>query len=396
MLFLQKGAWLPAIAIVLFITACQATIPARHRSMDKHFPPNAGSVSTTEYISPKVLDLKLLQSLDDIIPRLRGKQVVFIGENHDRWDHHQNQLEIIRRLHRGNTALAIGMEFFQQPFQAHLDDYVAGEIGDRELLRRTEYYERWSYDYRFYQPILEFARNNRIPVVALNVPQEIARKVGDKGLAALSEEERARIPKDIDRSDKKYLERLRAIFAMHAKGDVSDFNRFVDVQLLWDEGMAERVVGYLNDHPERTMIVLAGSGHLVYGAGIPNRVNRRLPVDAATVINSGPRAIKSGMADFLLLPEERRLPPAGKLGIFMETGTDGVKVNEFATASAGQAAGMQKGDYFITLNGEKIARFGDVKSALWDRKPGDTVTVRVRRGHWLLGDKELVFKVTLR
>ncbi len=95
-----------------------------------------------------VVDLANLTNLEALIPRLADRRVVFVGEAHDRYEDHLNQLAIIRGLHQRGADLAIGMEMFQQPFQAALDAYIAGEIDEDEMLRRTDYFERWRFDYR--------------------------------------------------------------------------------------------------------------------------------------------------------------------------------------------------------------------------------------------------------
>lgn len=345
---------------------------------------------------PKVLDLTALSDLDGIVPRLATKRVVFVGETHSRFDHHLNQLEVIRRLHARNPNLAIGMEFFQQPFQPHLDRFVAGELTETELLRDTEYYDRWRFDYRLYRPILAFAREHGIPVIALNVPSEISAKVGQEGLAGLADSERAQIPQDMDRSNGVYRERLREVFDRHPGSAQKDFENFLSVQLLWDEGMAERAARYLEEHPDRQLVVLAGTGHLEYGMGIPDRIRRRIPVQTAIVLNGDLGHVEPGMADYILLPEAQTLPPAGQLGAFLETSEQGVTVGSFADGSAAEAAGLKLGDRILALDGEPIARFADVKLVLWDKQPGDEVTVRVRRGRWVLGDQELTYQVGLR
>ena len=61
------------------------------------------------------------------------------------------------------------MEMFQQPFQRYLDEYVAGSIDEQTMLRATEYYRRWRMDFRHYAPILRYAREHGLPVIALNV-----------------------------------------------------------------------------------------------------------------------------------------------------------------------------------------------------------------------------------
>jgi hypothetical protein len=288
------------------------------------------------------------------------------------------------------------MEYFQQPYQAALDDYVAGRISERELLARTEYYERWRFDYRLYRPILEFARTNGIPLVALNVPAEVTGKVGRTGLASLTEAERSAVPAEIDRSDTAYRDRLREIFSQHPGSGEQEFDRFVDVQLVWDEGMAERAARYLAENPNRTLVVLAGSGHLAHRSGIPNRVVRRTGGAGMVLLPADAGPVSPGLADFLLTSSEQTLPPTGRLGVMLNTEDARVVIAEFEPGSPAQEAGIQKGDQIVGIDGVPVGHYAEVKVALWDRPPGDAVTVEVRRKRWLGGDETLKVPVTLR
>ena len=172
--------------------------------------PRSGDTGMDEILNTEtaVVDLSALSGLDGLVETLASKRVVYVGESHDRYEDHLNQLSVIRGLHEKDIPLAIGMEFFQQPFQPHIDAFIAGEIGEKEMLRRTDYFERWRYDYRLYRPILRYARDHGIPAIALNIEREITEKVGDSGIASLSEEERARIPAEIDRDDEAYRDRV--------------------------------------------------------------------------------------------------------------------------------------------------------------------------------------------
>src|ERR1700683_3950275 len=98
----------------------------------------------------QALNLNAPLALDALVTQLATDRVVFVGEIHDRYDHHLNQLEIIKRLHELDPNLAIGVEYFQQPFQKQVDDYIAGRIPEDEFLRTTEYFSRWGFDYRLY------------------------------------------------------------------------------------------------------------------------------------------------------------------------------------------------------------------------------------------------------
>jgi uncharacterized iron-regulated protein len=339
------------------------------------------------------------RDFEDLIGILAQSRVVFVGESHDRFEHHLNQLEIICRLHRRNPEMVIGMEFFQQPFQPHLDDFVAGRIDTENMLRRTEYYNRWRYDYRLYEPIMNFAHRHGIAVVALNLPAEITGKVGAEGADALGEEERAGLPGSIDRSDERYRERIEAAFEEHPEAMRGDFERFLEVQLLWDEGMAERAAGFLVAHPETRLVVLAGTGHVIR-SGIPVRLTRRAPADTVSVVLQGGThdslSVDEKDGDFMLVSEMLALPPAGMLGALLGTEAGRVSIESFVDGSAAEAAGMQKGDRIVALQGRPVSDFAGVKMELLDKRPGDTVSVKVERKTGDSSTETLDFDVTLR
>jgi len=345
-----------------------------------------------------VLDLNAFSTLEQIIPVLAGKRVVFIGEQHNRFDHHLMQLEIIRRLHEQYPQLqvAIGMEAFQQPFQQHLDDFVSGTITEQQMLRDTEYYQRWRMDYRLYAPILRYAREHGLPVVALNLPKELTSKVGRVGLEGLTEEERARLPAEIDRSDSAYEQRVREVFELHPNDRDQAFEHFLEVQLLWDEGMARRAADFLQTHPDHLLVVLAGAGHLAYRSAIPQRLARRVTADYSIILNSWQGVIEPGLADYLLLPAERTLPPAGKIGMVLDQHDDGIKVATCFEDSPCSAAGIKPGDRLTAINTNPINTQADVPLALWDKQPGDTVTVSLVRKRWPFPAKTMTHEVTLK
>jgi uncharacterized iron-regulated protein len=343
------------------------------------------------------VDVRELPRLERIIPRLDGVRVVFVGESHDRYEHHLIQLAVVKALHeRRGGGIAIGMEYFQQPYQRVLDDYVAGRISERELLVGTEYYDRWRFDYRLYRPILQYAREQGIPLIALNVPAEITTKAGRSGLEGLSEEERAAVPAEIDRSDEAYHERLRRVFDHHPQGGSQVFERFLDVQLIWDEGMAERAARYLQENPRRTLAVLAGSGHIAYRSGIPNRVARRTGLKTAVLLPVESGSLEPGIADFLISSTAEPLPPAGRLGARIETAGEQLKVAGFEPGSGAEEAGMRVDDRVVAIDGQALARFADLRVALLDKRPGDTAQVEIRRPRWFRTDDALTLPVTLR
>ena len=343
-----------------------------------------------------ILDIRNLSSIGDIAEALADRQVIHVGENHQQYSHHLAQLDIIRAIHNIHPDIAIGMEMFQQPFQQYLDQYIQGKLEEKDMLRRTEYFSRWAYDYRLYKPILDFAKEHRIPVIALNIEKEITSKVGDVGIDGLDDAERQKIPADLDDSNVRYRQQLQQVFAQHPHNENSDFERFLQVQLLWDEGMAERAVNYLQQYPDRKMIVLAGVGHVAHGMGIPDRIKRRKQVDSVIVLPADAAPVEPGVADFIIYPRSAALPPAGLMGVFLGDGGDeGVEATELSPKGAAASAGIEKGDRIFQINDERITSRADIKFALLDMKPGQQVTVHVNRDHLLWGNSELEFTFEL-
>ena len=345
---------------------------------------------------PKVFDAhgkeRQIESLVEDISTARG---VFIGESHDRYDQHLSELEIIRRLYERNpNRWAIGVEFIQRPFQPALDAYIAGEIDEREFLRRTEYFDRWGFDFRLYRPIFQFAREHGIPMVALNAPRELSENVGKVGVEGLSAALREQLPRDMDKSDKDYRKRLEKIFKQHAGGPGSNFEHFWEAQLIWDESMAERAAEYLTSHPEKAIVVLAGSGHIEFGSGIPNRVRRRLPaINTAILITADKPQKKSHLTDYSLVSKEEVLPPAPKMGLVTER-HDGVRVKEVTAGGPAAIMGIKPNDQVVKIDGEDVKSLGDFRLALLDKKPGDRITMRIHRNN-AAGPEDLTFDLTL-
>ncbi|MGA7981643.1 MAG: ChaN family lipoprotein [Chromatiaceae bacterium] len=386
----------PVPALVGLILSLVFVFQASYGVVREASAQTAGTKDQIE-VHTEVVDLSLVTGMETLIDKLDGKRAVFVGENHDRYEDHLDELAIIKGIHAKGKDLAIGMEFFQQPFQEYLDAYVAGDISEKEMLRRTQYFDRWRFDYRLYRPILRFAREHHIPVIALNLEREITEKVGDNGLDALTDAERARIPAEIDRSDEQYRERIRRAFDQHPKNGGVSFEHFLDVQLLWDEGMAARGALYLEKHPEKSMVVLAGAGHVEYGQGIPQRLLRRVHVTSAIVLNGTGRTPNPKLADFLLYPHRVELPPSGMLGVMLDTKSagEGIGVRGFARGSGAKAAGIEVGDRIVRIGDEPIESYSDIRIALLDGRPGEKIKVQVLREHMIAADERLTFDVDL-
>ncbi len=214
-----------------------------------------------------------------ILQELQPANIVYLGEVHDRPSDHQNQLTIIQQLQHQNQRVAIGLEMFQKPYQAVLDRYLAGRLSEAELIEQSEYQKRWGFAWENYAPLLRLAKEKQLPVIALNAPTEITRKVAKQGLTGLTAADFRYIPplKDIDKSNKTYRQLLQESYSQHQTiANAKGFDRFYEAQLIWDETMAATIAEFHQKNPRYQIMVIAGLAHIEGGYGIPDRVARRL------------------------------------------------------------------------------------------------------------------------
>ncbi len=245
--------------------------------------------------------------LPRLVEEIGGASAVFIGESHGARRHHRFQLDVIDALHSGGVKLAIGLEMFKAGSQGVLDLWVAGGVMTDVFIK--EYYKNWRTPWRQYRDILIYARDHKIPVVALNVSRNVILEVlseegeedgSAKGPDAEAEEEGARLTEqeavyieelklvecDVDSA---YEKLLRDAIDEHKDMEI-DFDRFCRSQMIWDTVMAMRAAEYLEHNPDRTMVVLTGGAH-AWKRAIPRKLKRF----------SGDR----GLAYIVIVPEVR-------------------------------------------------------------------------------------------
>jgi len=196
-------------------------------------------------------------------------RVVFVGEFHDQRDHHTLQLEVIKELRRQGKDLTIGLEMFDLEKQPILDEWVKGGMPLQEFVSR--YQKGWSIDWAEYDSILLFARNNRIPLLAIDAPPDIVKLATHGGSRVLGHEVMRRLPDGVTTTMlPSYRSFMASAFRAH---DIPDamFNNFCAAQGLRNSTMAKRISRYLQQHPEKSMIVIAGVGHVMRRA-VPSAV----------------------------------------------------------------------------------------------------------------------------
>jgi len=303
-------------------------------------------------------------------------RAIIVGERHDHYEDHLVQLAVLDARLAGGAPVTIGVEWFQSDVQQALDDYVSGRIDERTLLRRSDYFRRWGFDYRLYRPVLRYARRHGIPVVALNAPPARVETVSRNGFIALPESVRRRAARVSDLAPD-YVQRLRDVFEQHPAA--GDFERFVAVQLLWDETMAGNAAEYLRTHPDRSLVLFMGVGHAAAAHAVPERLAQRIGRPPLVVTPTTDREDAGPATDLRVPVEPLALPDPGRLGIRMGDAVNGVAIQSVTPGSAAAAADLRGGDRILAVDGTATDSPADVRLALYEKSPADTVEVQYRR-----------------
>ncbi len=322
-----------------------------------------------------------------LLKELAGKRVVLLGEHHDDADHHRWQLQVIAALHAQQPNLVIGMEMLPRRAQPVLDQWVAGQLTEPELLTLTDWGRVWGFDAGMYLPILHFARLNRIPVVAVNVERALVSEVGAKGLAAVPAERREGVSVPAA-APKAYRDRLEQVFNEHgsAAGNRNAFDRFIEAQLFWDRAFAEALATAAKRPGAPLVVGIMGSGHLADGDGVPHQLADLGFPDSAVLlpVESGTpcRELSAGLAHavFALAPA-----PASKaaskllLGVRLEPGAEGVRIADVTAGSVAEKAGLRAGDVLREIASRPVKESRDVTAAVARQAPGTWLPVTVAR-----------------
>jgi uncharacterized iron-regulated protein len=327
--------------------------------------------------------------------------LIYVGEVHDNPASHRLQLDILKAMlakHPGQIVL--GMEMFNSEQQEALDQWVAGQLSEKDFLRTSRWFENWAMDFDLYRELLEFSRDQQIPVIGLNVPKELGRIVSMTPLDQLDQEVSKQLP-EMDMNDPYQSLMIENIFGAHVAGKTM-LESFSRRQTLWDEAMASTVADYMQGHPDKHMVIIAGGWHVKYGFGIPRRVHRRLPLpyvlvgEQILVVPDEKReqlmdvqmpAFPMRAVDYLVFQKYEVFRTSGvKLGVMLDDSDDqpGVLVTGVSPDSVALAAGIDEGDRLLRFDGEPVEDSFDLVYAIRAKRPGDSAVIELKRGYEIL------------
>jgi uncharacterized iron-regulated protein len=251
-------------------------------------------------ISQCLYDLKTGERVpfDTLINRIvdMKARVVYLGEVHTSKEIHDFQLKVIEALYERDSSIAVAYEMFQQPAQEYLDAYVQGKIHEVVMLYKARWHETWKYDIGLYRGTWLFAREKKVPMLAINVPDNFRKRA--KKMSYKRMRKTPFLPPDLQEPDSAYVNQFKRMMGEHAHFDDKTLQTFLKAMVVWDEGMAYAISKYMKRHPKRKVIVLVGSGHVYNRLGIPNRVERMTGERGIVIIPINNLKEDTGKGDF--------------------------------------------------------------------------------------------------
>lgn len=212
-----------------------------------------------------------------IIDALENADVVFLGENHDDPTAHALQLEIFKRAfekYGQSRSIVLSMEMFERDVQSIVDEYLQDLINENNFISSSRAWNNYKTDYK---PLVEFAKANKLPVVAANAPRRYVNRVsrlGRDSLNVLSPEAKSLLaPLPYNQASKDYAEKFNKLMGMAGH----EPTKILDSQSLWDATMGYSISQVFKKHKNALVVNLNGSFHSENRWGTPEHLMKYRP-----------------------------------------------------------------------------------------------------------------------
>jgi uncharacterized iron-regulated protein len=302
---------------------------------------------------------------------LADARLILIAEQHTNLEDHRIQLRVLELLQETERPLMIGLEMFEVEDQPILNAWIAGTVTEPDFIVQSDWYGSWGYHWGYYREILLFARAHAIPLVALSAPWEV---VSETGAAP-----------DLSSQDHRSL--FRAFFEtddpVHGGLQEDQFEELFAAQCRRDAVMAFNAAEALEAHPDATLVVLAGIGHVVYELGIARQIQEwyKGPVTTIVPVSVGDAntRVRASIGDFAWGVPEMTDPAFPELGAVWVSVEGGLHVIHVEPDSPAERGGLETGDVLTRFKDVAITAKPDLNRTLATVEWGDEVALIIQR-----------------
>lgn len=221
----------------------------------------AGSASAAQFSDAKSgAELSARQ----LAQKLSQYDVVFFGEYHDQGEIHQAELELLQAIHKvKGEKLALSMEMFEVDNQSKLNNFLADTLSEENFLAASRPWPNYRTDYA---PLVNFAKEKKMPVIAANVPRFLAAHVAKNNASTEGVEAQYQqwLPKHTYAPEGAYKDKFYAQMSSPAAPMKMPPARLAAVyaaQCLKDDKMAESIAAFADAHQNMQILHINGCFH---------------------------------------------------------------------------------------------------------------------------------------
>ena len=233
----------------------------------------------------KIYDTKASKEVtyNEMIDELKKYRIVMVGESHTNQLYHDVELEVIKGLFEAGKPVVLALEMYNPKQDEALTKWVSGSTDPNTFMEQTEFLTTWGHNYRYYKAIFDYAREKHIPIYGANIDKKYTSKIGRGGVGSLTEEDLQAIP-EIDTMTIEHKFLIKVMMQGMDATMPDQFNNMYPAQSLWDAAMGEGAIRAAEKHPDATVVLLAGSGHVIYNIGIGRIIQDRSNLPFASVV----------------------------------------------------------------------------------------------------------------
>lgn len=221
----------------------------------------AGSVSAAQFSDAKSgKELTAAQ----LAQKLAKYDVVFFGEYHDQSEIHKSEIDLLEALHKiKGEKLVLSMEMFEVDNQEKLDSFLAGQLNEADFMATSRPWPNYQTDYA---PLVNFAKEQNMPVVAANVPRFLAAHVAQNNASAAGIEEQYKkwLPKATYAPEGAYKDKFYAQMnspEAPMKMPPARLAAVYAAQCLKDDKMAESIAAFADAYQNMQILHINGCFH---------------------------------------------------------------------------------------------------------------------------------------
>ncbi|MFM9903008.1 MAG: ChaN family lipoprotein [Pyrinomonadaceae bacterium] len=256
-------------------------------------------------------------SLDAVIKALGGVDVVFLGEQHDDSVAHALEFEIFQRAVDGyapRRKVALSMEMFERDVQIVVNEYLNGQITEAQFLASSRPWGNYKTDYR---PLVELAKEKRLPVIAANAPRRYVNMVSRGGRETLNgltkDAKKWLAPLPYGEPSDVYGKKFKALMGPSPEAQMG-IDNILASQSLWDATMSNSVANYLKKNKNALVVHLNGSFHTESRLGTAEhllRYRKNAKVLVVTMryeddFKTFDKTKNTGIGDFVILTDTKQ------------------------------------------------------------------------------------------